>query len=679
MTRARRHELSTARRWTRQRSRKRRRSRRGQRKSKGSFEALERRELLSVNDLDGTIFSATWMGAATLEPEVVTGTIGSDDGVASFDSDVDLYALTVRAGQTIDVSVAALARDSPLRSRIRVFDAEGVELADASGTDRIDPSVTVTFANDGPHYLGISGDHYGNYDPRQLGDGPPELESWMKGDYRLTIASSPRLGDEQPVSHTVAGDQTSHAFGIDEFGRSVHVYLSNDSGETGLYVQRWDTDGNSLGTLALDHEVHGEPLIAVAPTGDFVIAWPELDGGTHVLFAQYFRVDGELTSASDPMWIGELGGTAAVAINARGDFVVGWNDQGHVRLRQFTHTDNSHQAGVPFAVDGATGGNQRLASSHAVQLADDGQVHALWLAEELLLLGGFDAAGQPTDPAPTLVARVPTDLRVHDDHYALTALSEETFLSHGELARAPDGRLFIAGQWKYVLELVDRVADDGDVDAWYERYQNFVRVVDPQSGVTDAQIVASGLWQQRQSGGGLVSEGDRISPPAIALDRHDRWAVAWQQETFATTAEPTESHQTIRWYSAHHASPLTEVHQEFNASPSLPRLESDGQGTYVLASRRTARSVERRRSCRPHVSAEYAPADGRADVDRHIGCHTGSGRQPRHFGHGTRRRFCRPRCGDAVWDCDRRGGRIARSDSVFRGCGHDMARREFRE
>ena len=136
---------------------------------------------MEPNDSIATATAVTFDGRQA----VLAGTIG-DGGFGR--SDVDLFAVDLAGGTTIDIDVDArtLADFSALDSYLRLFDANGTELAsndDAFG--QLDSFLQYTVSETGTYYVGLSS--YGNtrYDASVAGSG---RRGRTVGDYVVTMS-----------------------------------------------------------------------------------------------------------------------------------------------------------------------------------------------------------------------------------------------------------------------------------------------------------------------------------------------------------------------------------------------------------------------------------------------------------------------------------------------------------
>jgi hypothetical protein len=139
--------------------------------------------------------------------------------VLSIPDEVDLYATTLRSGDTLDVSINAQQAGSGLASVLRVFDAKGKPLA-LDNQEGGDPHLSFQAAIAGIYYVGVSSARNNNYDPNVAGSGAANDTTGLYAlDARLTpgaplqpdlAGGSFRLGadmaasgDSVPVNFTV--------------------------------------------------------------------------------------------------------------------------------------------------------------------------------------------------------------------------------------------------------------------------------------------------------------------------------------------------------------------------------------------------------------------------------------------------------------------------------------------
>ncbi|HVK10924.1 MAG TPA: pre-peptidase C-terminal domain-containing protein, partial [Gemmataceae bacterium] len=121
--------------------------------------------------------------------------------------DVDLYRFQAQAGDRVRVDVDAEAFHSAMDGVLRVFDANGLQLA--SNADRAaeakDPVVEFIAPATGTYYAGVSGFANAQYDPAVDGSGVAGL-AFNYGAYTVQIDVGPRPGAE-PVAVALAADE----------------------------------------------------------------------------------------------------------------------------------------------------------------------------------------------------------------------------------------------------------------------------------------------------------------------------------------------------------------------------------------------------------------------------------------------------------------------------------------
>ena len=151
-------------------------------------------------------------------------------------------------------------------------------------------------------------------------------------------AAGTKLGAEFRVNATTANDQLYSRVATDASGNFVIVWqsASQDGGSTGVYAQRYDAAGTALGanskvntTTANDQSF---PNIAMAPTGEFVVAWASSgqDGNGWGIYAQNYDASGSAvgseylvntTTAGDQLY-------PSLAMPSARSVIVAWSGNG---------------------------------------------------------------------------------------------------------------------------------------------------------------------------------------------------------------------------------------------------------------------------------------------------------------------------------------------------------------
>ncbi|WP_299415484.1 ELWxxDGT repeat protein, partial [Acaryochloris sp. IP29b_bin.148] len=204
------------------------------------------------------------------------GEIGDNPDVDT-SGDVDLYTLELSAGTGVTFDLNTNNSDSFFDSILRVFDAEGNELAvnDDAGNGSF---IGFLPPADGTYYVGVSGFSNFEYDPEVAGSGSSNNST---GSYELIVTTSDfeaggfigaaqLLKDIRPGNspYGYGGDYpaSSNASDFTEFNGQL-FFTAND-GTTGNEL--WVTDGTAEGTQLLKDIRPGEgPYGSSSNASDF--------------------------------------------------------------------------------------------------------------------------------------------------------------------------------------------------------------------------------------------------------------------------------------------------------------------------------------------------------------------------------------------------------------------------
>ncbi len=144
------------------------------------------------------------------------------------------------------------------------------------------------------------------------------------------------LGNEFQVNTTTENDQVAPDVASDAAGNFIVVFQTFEAPGTGANVlaQRYDFAGRRLGgEFQVNTTANSDvtfPAIAMAPAGDFVVAWQDFgdDGSGTGVFAQRYNAAGQAQGANIPVNTTTQGqqhrANVAMANDAR--FVVVWED-----------------------------------------------------------------------------------------------------------------------------------------------------------------------------------------------------------------------------------------------------------------------------------------------------------------------------------------------------------------
>jgi Bacterial pre-peptidase C-terminal domain len=209
----------------------------------------------------------------------------SVSGIVDSSVDVDMYAIDIAYGQTIDFDIDT-PQNGPggLGAYLRIFDSQGVQIAAnndaaAPGESRIgfDSYLRHNFHLGGRYYVGISNWTNTRYNAvNGSGDTPGHLHS--TGTYRISVQALPVDGDDAMVESTKIGDisrvprifnsQINWDVDVDMFsfrvtsGQTVDIDIdtrTNGPGGLGSYLRLFNSYGQLL-AVNNDGAAPGESL-----------------------------------------------------------------------------------------------------------------------------------------------------------------------------------------------------------------------------------------------------------------------------------------------------------------------------------------------------------------------------------------------------------------------------------
>ncbi|WOB44734.1 hypothetical protein HNI00_17435 [Thermoleptolyngbya oregonensis NK1-22] len=216
-------------------------------------------------------------------------------------------------------------------------------------------------------------------------------------------ASSSLVSTDARINTTTANIQRLASVAADADGNFIVVWESIQdpvTGDSGVYAQRFDKDGNRIGGETQIHtNVLGEQTevsVAMAPTGEFVVTWTSDvgDGDGTGVFVRRFNSVGVAQPIDPPTGPASTNDVQVntttdlnqrfsnVAIAPDGSFVVTWSsvlqdgDGYGVYAQRFSST--GARVGPEFPVNTTTASNQQ--NSH-VAIAPDGNFVITWSSE----------------------------------------------------------------------------------------------------------------------------------------------------------------------------------------------------------------------------------------------------------------------------------------------------------
>jgi hypothetical protein len=151
---------------------------------------------------DRTLPAGHALASATLLPFTPFQTAAAS-GFLAQPNEVDLYEVSLQAGDRLQAGVSAASAGSGLQSVLRIFDAAGrpVALDDQEGGD---PSLSFQAATAGTYFVGVSSAGNDNYDPEVADSGQGGLSTGL---YTLELRSN----TDAPVQ----ADVTASSFRLD--------------------------------------------------------------------------------------------------------------------------------------------------------------------------------------------------------------------------------------------------------------------------------------------------------------------------------------------------------------------------------------------------------------------------------------------------------------------------------
>jgi hypothetical protein len=201
---------------------------------------------------------------------------------------------------------------------------------------------------------------------------------------RRFSADGTALGDEIAVNNVTASSQRNPSIALDADGDFVVAWHSNVAGSHEIRARRFSADGTALGDeLAINTLTTGDqlaPAVALDARGNFVVAWESLRDDAVEIRARRFNAAGAARgdeSAVNPETAGDQF-SPSVAMNARGNYVVAWHgkvDDGSYEIRARTFAAGGAARGAEFAVNTSTAGTQKSA---AVAMAAGGDFVVTW-------------------------------------------------------------------------------------------------------------------------------------------------------------------------------------------------------------------------------------------------------------------------------------------------------------
>jgi Ca2+-binding RTX toxin-like protein len=204
----------------------------------------------------------------------------------------------------------------------------------------------------------------------------------IRSEFRVNSAD----GDH---SDPVVARNASGQFVVAWTGRNVDVDDADDSG-TGIYAQRYDTDGAPLNSLLRINTTttnnQENPSVAIQPDGSFIVVWESQnqDGSGKGVFGQRYNSRGRQVGLEFQVNTYITGDqfNPVVAVDGAGRFVVAWEsvreDGSGSGIYARLYDDNGNPRGLPFRVNVTTRGNQ---SAPSIGMDAEGNFTIAWTSD----------------------------------------------------------------------------------------------------------------------------------------------------------------------------------------------------------------------------------------------------------------------------------------------------------
>ncbi|TFH43823.1 MAG: DUF4347 domain-containing protein, partial [Lysobacterales bacterium] len=211
-------------------------------------------------------------------------------------------------------------------------------------------------------------------------------------------ADGTKRGGEIPVNTTTGDDQTEPAVAMADSGDFVVTWTSknqdNGDGKKGIYAQLYFDDGTTNGGEFLVNDVtvgdQKESAVAMESNGDFVVTWTGRDADKGGVFAERFDANGNSLGGGEfqvSTYTNDDQKTPTIAMDDDGDFVIAWyskvQDGGNGGIYAQRYDNTGATVGTEFAV--ATGAGEQTSPSAAMDA--DGDFVIAWESADASLLG----------------------------------------------------------------------------------------------------------------------------------------------------------------------------------------------------------------------------------------------------------------------------------------------------
>jgi len=241
---------------------------------------------------------------------------------------------------------------TPVGNEMRVNDADGTENQQYPAIDmNAAGNVVVTWEDyripTGIYFQRLTPDgapisvnsriYYGNApDVSVAGDGSFVITYQYSQDiyYQMFTPAGDSTGPQRTVNDTSYNYRYYPSIDMDAIGNFIISWYDYRDEDANIYVQRFDSLGDTIGVnFRVNDDVgttsQDKPVVAVSPSGRFLITWVDYRNGDYDIYGQLYDVNGSPFSTnfridSDAGTYGQYDPDAAVLSD--GNFIVAWTD-----------------------------------------------------------------------------------------------------------------------------------------------------------------------------------------------------------------------------------------------------------------------------------------------------------------------------------------------------------------
>ncbi len=343
----------------------------------GDYQLVVREVVTDVVDTDDTISEAIALGNISSSPSITSKSVSPD-------TDVDMYAFTVAAGDVVDFDIDTPQNGSNgLGAFMRLFDAQGNLLdfnddAAAPGENAVglDAYLRYTFLSSGTYYLGISNSNNTSYSPLAgTGDTAGGLNA--TGDYQLIIQALPvDLDDTISEATALGGISTSPVTISASIAPDIDVDMYQFTVTAGEMVDfDIDTPLNGPGGLGSYIRLLNDQGTQIA-TNDDAAAPGEMLG-----FDAYLRYT-FTTGGTYYIAISNLNNVLYNPVNGNGDTAGGFNSIGDYQLivQEIVADSTDADDAISEAVFLGTASTTPLTATNSITPSSDVDMYAFTVA-----------------------------------------------------------------------------------------------------------------------------------------------------------------------------------------------------------------------------------------------------------------------------------------------------------